>query len=331
MNKIGQPPRAEDADRVVSDDALPGDLAIPVIDGAARSGTGGGGLFGFRWPDLILIAGFLALAVPTMIFVAQSTWSEEQGTHGPIILATGLWLLWHNWHEVRGLIKPPPAWHIVALFAVMVPAYFLTRVTQIVELEGYAMYGLALSAFYGIVGWRVIKALAFPLVYLAFAFPPPETVIYTLTLPIKVAITQASIAILQMFGYPIGGTGVMIQIGQYQLLMAAACSGLNSIVSLSALTLFYIYLMHRGEQRMMLLLMLFVLPVAIAANFLRVMILILLTYYGGEAVAQGFLHDLAGITMFLLALMLIFLVDQLLSRFVARRRAESEAQKVANV
>jgi exosortase len=166
-------------------------------------------------------------------------------------------------------------------------------------------------ALYGVVGFRAMKALAFPLIYLFFAFPPPETVIYTLTLPIKVAISDAAIAVLQLFGLPIGGTGVMIQIGQYQLLVAAACSGLNSIVSLSAITLFYIYLMHRGEHRIQAILLLFVLPVAIAANFLRVLILILLTYYGGEAVAQGFLHDLAGVTIFVLALLLIFLIDKI--------------------
>ena len=201
-----------------------------------------------------------------------------------------------------------------ALFVALVPVYLFTRVTQIVELEGYAMYMLLLTALYGVIGFQAMKVLAFPLIYLFFAFPPPETVIYALTLPIKVAISDAAIAVLQTFGLPIGGTGVMIQIGQYQLLVAAACSGLNSIVSLSAITLFYIYLMHRGEHRIQAILLLFVLPVAIAANFLRVLILILLTYYAGEAAAQGFLHDLAGITIFLLALMLIFLVDKIVVR-----------------
>ena len=50
-------------------------------------------------------------------------------------------------------------------------------------------------------------------------------------------------------GQPIGGAGVTIQIGQYQLLVAAACSGLNSIISLSAITLFYIYIRHQADLR----------------------------------------------------------------------------------
>lgn len=324
MNKIGQKLTPADAEEATGADlALPGD--VPRV-GKPSSQSATTPLFAsFRWPDLALVAGLLALALPTMLFVARSTWSEEQGAHGPMILATGLWLLWHNWHEVRGLIQPPPAWRVAVLWAFLIPIYLFTRVTQIVELEGYAMYALLIATFYGVVGWPVIKALAFPIAYLAFAFPPPETIIYSMTLPVKMAITDASIALLSAFGYPIGGTGVTIQIGQYQLLVAAACSGLNSIVSLSAISLFYIYLMHREQQRMQLLLLLFVIPVAVAANFIRVMILILLTYHAGEAAAQGFLHDAAGLTMFISALMLIFLIDKALSRFIGRRREKRGA------
>lgn len=312
MNKIGQTPVAADAGVIEAEEVF-GSTGGPRTPDA-QAGDGALAAVSRRLPDIIFILGVLAVAVPTLFFVAQSSWTGEQGSHGPIILATGLWLVWHNWHEVVGLRERTPAWKVAALFVAIAPVYLFTRITQIVELEGYAMYMLLLTALYGVIGFSAMKALAFPLIYLFFAFPPPETVIYALTLPIKVAISDAAVAVLQLFGLPIGATGVMIQIGQYQLLVAAACSGLNSIVSLSAITLFYIYLMHRGEHRIQAILLLFVLPVAIAANFLRVLILILLTYYGGEAVAQGFLHDLAGVTIFVLALMLIFLIDKIVVR-----------------
>lgn len=284
----------------------------------------------WRLPSILLLVGVLAVVVPTMIFVAQATWSGEQGTHGPIILATGLWLVWHRWSELSVMIQPPPSARVWPLFGVTVSLYLLARITQVVEVEGYAMYALVLTAFYGVVGGRIMYALAFPLAYLLFAFPPPEMAIYAMTLPIKVAISESSIALLQFFGYPIGGTGVTIQIGQYQLLVAAACSGLNSIVSLSALSIFYIYLMHHDELRKKWLLLLFVVPVAVAANFLRVIILILLTYYAGEATAQGFLHDMAGITMFLLALALIFMIDKVVGHFQARGARRAAKQEVAH-
>ena len=85
-----------------------------------------------------------------------------------------------------------------------------------------------------------------------------------------------------------------IQIAQYEMLVAAACAGLNSIISLGAICLFYGYLRHRTNLRAFAVIALSVIPIAVFSNFIRVIILILITYYLGEAAAQGFLHDFAG-------------------------------------
>ena len=293
----------------------------PAITASARDFPARGR---FGSADLLLLGGFVALIVPTLIFVARETWSGEQGAHGPIVLMTGIWLLWTKWPSVRDSVSPPPAWKAGLLFVPLLVLFVFARITQIVEVEGYVMYATALAGVYALVGSSVLWKLAFPLCYLAFVFPPPETLIYTLTMPLKIAISEASIAFLKLFDYPIGGTGVTIQIGQYQLLVAAACSGLNSIVSLSALTIFYIYIRHSENLRYTAVLLLAVVPVAIAANFIRVLILILLTYHAGEATAQGFMHDLAGITMFATALLLIYLIDLGLQRIVTKRFAAAQ-------
>ena len=282
-------------------------------------------LSGLNFSDAALGLGLAALVVPTMVFVARESWSGEQGAHGPIVLMTGLWLLWRKWPSTRHLAAPPAAWKAAALAIPLLAAYVLARVTQIVELEGYVMYAAVIAVAYGVVGGAVLRKLAFPLIYLAFMFPPPETVVYALTMPLKIGISEWAIGLLQLFGYPIGGTGVTIQIGPYQLLVAAACSGLNSIVSLSALTTFYIYIRHSDNLRYASILLLCVVPVAVAANFVRVLILILLTYHAGEATAQSFVHDLAGLTMFALALLFIFLIDSALARFFAGRREKPTA------
>ena len=278
----------------------------------------------FQIADLLLGIGLLMLIVPTLVFVARETWSGEQGAHGPIVLMTGIWLLWTKWPSVRDFVSPPPAWKAALLLTPLLALFVFARITHIVEVEGYVMYATALAGVYALVGPKVLWKLAFPLCYLAFVFPPPETLVYTFTMPLKIAISEASIAFLQLLDYPIGGTGVTIQIGQYQLLVAAACSGLNSIVSLSALTVFYIYVRHSENLRYAAFLLLAVVPVAIAANFIRVLILILLTYHAGEATAQGFMHDLAGITMFATALLLIYLLDLGLQRIVTKRSAEGQ-------
>lgn len=260
----------------------------------------------------VLLACLALFALPTMIFVIQEGWSGEEGAHGPIVLATGLWLLWQRWQAAREVSAPGSPLVVWGLLALFIPLTVLARITQIVEIEGYAMYACLLVVLYSIVGAEAMKRMWFPLFYLAFIFPPPDTVVAAITVPMKMWLSQSAIVFLRLFDYPIAGEGVRIFIGQYELLVAAACSGINSIISLSAISLFYIYIRHQAEWRYAVLLMFLILPIALMANFFRVLILILLTYHAGEAAAQGFLHNFAGIVMFGIALMLIFVIDELI-------------------
>jgi exosortase len=258
---------------------------------------------------IVLALGVLAIAAPTLAFVARESWSTEQGAHGPIVLATGLWLLVRLWPDAEEVAQRPPVWRVATLLVLTLVAYLLARVAQVVEIEGYFMYASLLVALYGLIGGPAMRRLWFPLFYLAFMFPPPDTIVYAITLPMKTGVSQVAISILHALGYPIAGQGVMIYVGQYELLVAAACSGLNSIISLSAISLFYIYMRHEAEWRYAAFLVLLIVPVALIANLARVMILILLTYHAGDAAAQGFLHNFAGILMFAVALLTIFALD----------------------
>jgi exosortase len=163
------------------------------------------------------------------------------------------------------------------------------------------------------------------LIYLAFALPPPDTVIVAITQPIKIAISEWAVSLLSLLGYPIANSGVVIQIGQYQLLVAAACAGLNSIVTLGALCLFYVYLRHRSNLTALMIIAVAAIPVAIISNFVRVLTLVLVTYYFGDAAAQGFLHDFAGLLMFAVALLTIFAVDQLVTPLFVRQKTEASS------
>ncbi|WP_156026068.1 exosortase V [Sphingomonas phyllosphaerae] len=269
-----------------------------------------------RWPSLswgawLLIAGMVALGIPTMLTVARVSWSTEQGGHGPLVLATGLWLMWREVPRVMRLRTPGNVLLGGAFVALCLLAYLVAHITGIIEIEGFAFYGALLGAGYLLFGGPVLRELWFPLLYLGFVFPPPDQAVAIITQPIKIAISEQAVNLLHALGYPIGSSGVSIQIAQYDLLVAAACAGLNSIISLTAICLFYIYVRHHANWRYSVLLMLTIIPIAVFANFVRVILLILITYYFGDAAAQGFAHDFAGLVMFLISVLTIFALDGL--------------------
>jgi len=261
--------------------------------------------------NLILALGCALLVLPTMYQVARDSWSTEQGGHGPLVLATGLWALWR---ELKGKpleLRPAPLLPSLLLVGFTLSLFIVARITGVLEVEAFAMYGVLISGAYMLLGPAVIRAIWFPLVYLAFTLPPPDTVVTAVTQPVKIAISEWAVSLLYLLGYPVASSGVTIQIGQYQLLVAAACAGLNSIVTLTALCIFYVYLRHRSNPVAFLVIALAAIPVAVISNFVRVLVLVLITYYLGDAAAQGFLHDFAGLLMFAVALLTIFGVDKL--------------------
>jgi exosortase len=266
------------------------------------------------WPALL---GLVIIGFPTLRYIAVESWATEQGSHSPLVLASGLWLLVNLQRETRPLQhRPSGAWATAAI-APMAAALLLFRAAAVIELEVYALYGLFVAVLFAFIGWRALKALWFPLLYLAFAVPLPDSLIAAITNPLKLWISEAAVDLLYLVGYPIANSGVTIQIGQYQLLVAAACAGLNSLITLTALTLFYVYLTHRAEWRYMLPLAVAGVPIAIFSNLVRVLILIMLTYYAGDAAAQGFLHNFAGMTTFAVSLVSIYLIDKLAQRAIA--------------
>lgn len=261
----------------------------------------------------VLALGLLLTLVPTLLATAQQSWSQESGVHGPLVLATAVWLVWRNWDEIVAAARPGKLWIAVPLIVLMAAAYVFGRAFNFLLIEVGALLVAILAIGYAFVGHRVMWKMWFPIFYLLFLIPLPGWLMDSITQPLKVLVSDITTWILSVAGYPITQVGVTIYIAQYQLLVEDACAGLNSLISLTAVGLFYIYLMHNASWRYSLLLLALLLPIAIAANVVRVIILVLLTYYAGNEVAQGYLHDFAGIVTFVSALLLIFLVDKLLT------------------
>ncbi len=263
-----------------------------------------------RWP---LWFGLTAMLGPSLVRLAQEGWTQDSGVHGPIVLATAVWLLIRAWPEVSPLRKagnPVVAYGAIALF---LTTYIFGRAFSFLSVEIAAVVGVIVAIGYLYLGGAVLRRLWFPILYLGFVVPLPGWLIDGITAPLKSYISISATAILDAVGYPIAREGVTLVIAQYQLLVEDACAGLNSIVSLTAISLFYIYLLHNASWRYSLVLFAWILPVAMFANLIRVLMLVLITYHFGNAAAQGFLHSTAGMIMFVVALISIFALDTLMS------------------
>ena len=271
-----------------------------------------------HWPLFIALA---VLGIPTIVSLGKQTWSTEAGAHGPIVLATGIWLLWGKIGELRSEGRPGAPWLTAVFLAISLALYVFGRPYDFISLEVAGFYGVCLSMLHSYVGLPAMLRNWFPFFYLGFVIPPPGWFIDAVTIQLKEWVSFAATHILQFFGVPITQEGVTMQVAQYQLLVEDACSGMNSLVGLIAISLFYIYLVRKASWRYSVFLVALVIPIAILANIIRIIVLVLLTYFFGDGVAQGFLHNIAGLFLFATALSLVFAVDHLASGLVERRRA----------
>jgi len=265
-----------------------------------------------NWPALV---GLGVLAAPTIQSLSQQAWSRESGAHGPIVLATGGWVLWRQ-RDALATGRPGASWAIALLLAIALPLYVFGRMLDLVTLDAAGVYLVGLTILFASYGAAALVKNWFPLIYLGFAVPPPGWIMDHMTAPLKQFVSGAATWVLSAAGLPVARQGVTIMVAQYQLLVEDACSGMNSLIGLTAISLLYIYLLRGSYLRYSLLLTALVVPIAIAGNIARVMILILLTYFGGDHVAQGFLHYTAGVFLFCIDLLLVFALDGLLWRVV---------------
>jgi exosortase len=272
-----------------------------------------GGTRGFisRYP--VLVVGLAALLLPTLYAMATQSWTREEGVHGPIVLATAGWLIWRRWDEIIANARPGSPRIAILGIVIGMAFYIFGRAYGFLVLEVGGLYLAGIAIAYSFIGWRMLRKLWFPILYLGFAVPLPGWFLDSLTLPLKYFVSDVVTRLMSALGYPIVQVGVTLYIAQYQLLVEDACAGLNSIISLTAISLFYIYLLHNSSWRYAAVLFALVLPIALAANVIRVIILVLITYYLGDEMAQGYLHDGAGIVTFVVALLLIFVIDGLLT------------------
>lgn len=259
---------------------------------------------------LPIIIGLVALYAPSLYDLLTGIWASDEQMHGPIVLGISIWLLYRNWPamELAAQGKQPSAWGWpIFIFGLLL--YALGRSQDILLFEIGSVIWLITGLILLQYGTAALKVQWFALFFMLFMVPLPGAVVDTVTMPMKMAVSYVAEHVLYWAGYPISRTGVTLQIGQYTLLVADACAGLHTLLTLEALGLLYLNLVRRDSAVRNIGLAILIVPISFTANVIRVMTLTLITYHFGDAAGQGFLHGFAGMVLFISALLLIIGFD----------------------
>lgn len=284
----------------------------------------------FNTVELVLVlAGLLALYVPTYVILDKTIWNVVGQGHGPVILALMLWLTWQRWPKFAALESPPATVTGGLTLATGLLFYILGHSQDILFMDVGSQLLVLAGLFLLYRGWPGLRVMWFPLFFILFMIPVPGSVVDQVTAPLKQAVSYTAEHVLYWAGYPIGRSGVVLTIGPYQLLVADACAGLNSIFALEAIGVFYMSVAQHTNQLRNGLLAVLILPISFASNVIRVVALVLVTYYFGDEVGQGFVHDFAGIVLFMVATLLTIGTDSILGLFMTDPKLPKKDASVA--
>ena len=244
-------------------------------------------------------------------------WSvDDNYSHGFLIPLISGYLIWHKRADLSEIPSHPSDAGLFLLTGGL--AFFLVgnlgsdlftmRFSMLIVLLGLLVYTA---------GWGFAKALSVPIGYLIFMIPLPAIIWYKIAFPLKLFATTIATTVLQWLKVSAYGEGNIIHLSNTSLQVVDACSGLRSLTSLLALTAAFALITYHSKTRKWVL-FLSAIPIAILVNVIRLVATALLSEYYGVQVAQGFLHGAAGILVFVLAFILIYMIHLLLQRSVAK-------------
>ena len=191
---------------------------------------------------------------------------------------------------------------LVLVVGVLGAELFLSRISLLLLIAGLVIF---------FSGWHLFRASLFPWAFLILMIPIPAIVFTQITFPLQILASKVAAVLLPMAGVPVLREGNIIYLPAMPLEIAEACSGIRSLLSLGALATIYGYF---SETRVWvrIVLALASIPIAVAANSLRIVGTGLLVQYWDPDKAEGFFHTFSGWLIFVVSLAMLFLLHRLL-------------------
>ncbi|RJP77244.1 MAG: exosortase/archaeosortase family protein [Desulfobacteraceae bacterium] len=242
-----------------------------------------------------------------------SIWlSDDNYSHGFFIPVVSAYLIWNNYQNLTKA-KFAPANSGLLLLCGSLLFYILANIGAELFSMRFSMIMVLLSTSVFVFGWFLTREIFLPVLYLLFMMPFPAIIWDKIAFPLKLFTTNIAVTVIQLTGIPVYGEGNIIHLSNTTLEVVDACSGLRSLISLLALSAAFALISDLIKWKK-LLLFLSAVPIAVALNIVRLTVTAILAQFYGSQVADGFLHDISGILVFMIALSLLLLEYRLLTK-----------------
>src|ERR1017187_8437817 len=270
------------------------------------------------WGSALIGVLMAAIYFRVLVKLVTDWWQIPDFSHGFLVPIFAGYLVWSK-RKTLLETRIAPSWGGVAfiVFGVVVlvlgvygAELFLSRVSLVIMLAG-------LVVCFG--GWELLKELRFVLLVLLLAIPIPSIIFNEITLPLQLLASKLASSLLPLFGVPVLREGNVIELPSMKLEVAEACSGIRSLMSLFTLSIFYGYFLEKSVWRRGALVLASI-PIAIAANAVRILGTGLCVQYWDPDKALGFFHEFSGWVIFLVSLACLFIVHRLMRLLPAKSR-----------
>ncbi len=265
--------------------------------------------------ELGVIALFVLAWLPGLAILAGAWSASEFASHGFLVPLVALWAATAHREAMAELPARPAVWGRILLIPCLL-AYLAALVVRQASLLGVVFVATAVVIVLALRGPRWVSLLRFPLAYLVFMIPLPAGWVTPLIVELQLIVSAAAVRLLQLFGVAIFREGNVLTLpGDVSLFVAEACSGITSLITLIPIGVFIAYFTESSLRRR-LVLVLAVLPIALAGNLARVVLTVLLAIrVDVETATKGPLHEWAGVATYVVGCLALLGLGALLRRW----------------
>ena len=271
------------------------------------------------WKTVILLILIGWLYVPILVPLVRQWWIDPNFSHGFFVPLFSGFIVWQKRLQLASIPRVPSSWGLpiilVAVFTLVLGVFgaelFFSRVSLLMLIGGLVIFFL---------GWQMLRAILFPLLFLILMIPIPAIILNQITFPLQILASKLAAWSLPLCGVPVLREGNIINLPAMPLEVADACSGIRSLLSLTTLAVMYGFLL---ETRVWLRITIALasIPIAVAANGFRIFGTGLLVQYWDPEKAEGFFHQFSGWLIFVESLLLLFALHWCVKSFLDRREA----------